>query len=134
MIVRATSLVRTSLRTSRMLRGETSRVFAGRWQHTLKDQYEYVQVEKTQGGVGLIRLHRPKALNALCDDLFKDLVHVSFGEKGNFRAQIDLHLYSITMTNVFHAKLKPGRASAGRRQGYWVPRVDWQYQSLCSWS
>jgi hypothetical protein len=62
-----------------MLRGEQSfRLTAGRWQHTLKDQYEYVQVEKTPGGVGLIRLNRPKALNALCDDLFKDLLHVSF--------------------------------------------------------
>ena len=46
-----------------------------RWAHTLKDNYEYIQVEKTDGGVGIITLHRPKALNALCDDLFGDLVH-----------------------------------------------------------
>lgn len=80
MIVRAPSLVRTSLRASATLRGEGFRFTAGRWQHTLKDQYDYVQVEKTEGGVGLIRLNRPKALNALCDDLFKDLLHVSFKE------------------------------------------------------
>ncbi|EEC43232.1 hydratase enyol-coa hydratase [Phaeodactylum tricornutum CCAP 1055/1] len=28
-------------------------------------------------GVGLIRLHRPKALNALCDALFDDLIHAA---------------------------------------------------------
>lgn len=49
----------------------TSRRFA----HTLKDEYEYIKVDKTDGGVGVITLHRPKALNALCDDLFADLVH-----------------------------------------------------------
>ena len=43
--------------------------------HTLQDSYEYIKVEKTDGGVGVITLHRPKALNALCDDLFGDLVH-----------------------------------------------------------
>ncbi len=42
---------------------------------SLKDAYEYVLVEKKSGqdtgdGVGLITLNRPKALNALCDDLF----------------------------------------------------------------
>ena len=65
-----TSLLRNSLRLARPT--TTSSV---RFQHTLKDKYEYVEVEKTEGGVGLIRLNRPKALNALCDDLFKDLVH-----------------------------------------------------------
>jgi 1,4-dihydroxy-2-naphthoyl-CoA synthase len=51
-------------------------VFAARrFQHTLKDSYEYITVEKRDGGVGLITLNRPKALNALCDDLFNDLVH-----------------------------------------------------------
>ncbi len=42
---------------------------------TLKEAYEYVLVEKRSGtregdGVGLITLNRPKAFNALCDDLF----------------------------------------------------------------
>jgi len=78
------SLVRTSLRlsSSGILRQQlasntataTRFATAYRFQHTLKDKYEYVEVEKLDG-VGLIRLNRPKALNALCDDLFKDLVH-----------------------------------------------------------
>lgn len=42
---------------------------------TLKDNYEYVKVEKRDGGVGLLTLNRPKALNALCDALFEDLIH-----------------------------------------------------------
>jgi hypothetical protein len=46
-----------------------------RFQHTLQDSYEYINVEKKDGGVGVITLNRPKALNALCDDLFADLVH-----------------------------------------------------------
>lgn len=41
----------------------------------LKSDYEYVKVEKKEGGVGLVSLHRPKALNALCDALFDDLIH-----------------------------------------------------------
>ncbi len=57
----------------------------------LKEAYEYVLVEKRSGtsegdGVGLITLNRPKAFNALCDDLFSvssfirftDLVRVHF--------------------------------------------------------
>ena len=68
--VASSSVLRKSLRLSPFLRPATAR-----WQHTLKDKYDYVEVEKTEGGVGLIRLNRPKALNALCDDLFKDLVH-----------------------------------------------------------
>jgi enoyl-CoA hydratase/carnithine racemase len=43
----------------------------------LKDSYENVQVEQIEGGVGLIRLHRPKALNALSDGLFDDLLHAA---------------------------------------------------------
>ena len=34
--------------------------------------YENILVE-THGAVGLIRLNRPKALNALCDALMKEL-------------------------------------------------------------
>lgn len=50
----------------------------------LKDSYEHVLVERRfseqnpdKCGVGLIILNRPKALNALCDDLFGDLIHAS---------------------------------------------------------
>lgn len=45
----------------------------------LRDSYDYVTVEKRgdQNSVGLITLNRPKALNALCDDLFTDLIHAS---------------------------------------------------------
>jgi len=43
---------------------------------TLKDSYENVQVEVLDQ-VGLIRLHRPKALNALSDALFADLIHAA---------------------------------------------------------
>lgn len=52
----------------------------------LKESYEHVIVEKhypanqtstATGGVGVIQLHRPKALNALCDGLFDDLLHAA---------------------------------------------------------
>ena len=36
--------------------------------------YENILVERKEGGVGLITLNRPKALNALCFALFKDLI------------------------------------------------------------
>lgn len=58
---------------------------------TLKDSYENILVERrfaeksseketgngSKAGVGLIILHRPRALNALCDALFDDLVHAA---------------------------------------------------------
>jgi hypothetical protein len=51
--------------------------------HTLKESYSHILVEKRfptdsspkGGAVGIIILHRPKALNALCDALFEDLIH-----------------------------------------------------------
>lgn len=36
-------------------------------------QYNNLSVEKKEGGVGLITLNRPKALNALCDELINEL-------------------------------------------------------------
>lgn len=35
--------------------------------------YQNIIVEKREGGVGYVQLNRPKALNALCDALFKEL-------------------------------------------------------------
>jgi 1,4-dihydroxy-2-naphthoyl-CoA synthase len=40
----------------------------------LREEYEFVKASK-EGKVGVIQLHRPKALNALCDALFDDLIH-----------------------------------------------------------
>ena len=36
--------------------------------------YDNILVDKKEGGVGLITLNRPKALNALCHALFADLI------------------------------------------------------------
>lgn len=36
-------------------------------------KFENLIYEKKEGGVGFIQLNRPKALNALCDALFKEL-------------------------------------------------------------
>jgi 1,4-dihydroxy-2-naphthoyl-CoA synthase len=71
---------RTAMRpTNRSLYPET-RLFstlAASAPTTLKDSYEYIQVEQKESGVGLIRLHRPKAMNALSDALFQDLIHAA---------------------------------------------------------
>jgi len=42
----------------------------------LKPSYEYIKAE-IRGKAGLITLHRPKALNALCDGLLQDLIHAA---------------------------------------------------------
>lgn len=42
----------------------------------LKPEYEYILAEQ-KGGVGLITLNRPKALNALCNGLLDDLIHAA---------------------------------------------------------
>ena len=36
-------------------------------------KYQNVIIEKKEGGVGFIQMNRPKALNALCDALYKDI-------------------------------------------------------------
>jgi enoyl-CoA hydratase len=41
-------------------------------------KYENILVE-TRGRVGLITLHRPQALNALCNDLMDELTHAVEG-------------------------------------------------------
>lgn len=58
----------------------TSRAFSST-SSTLAKEYEHVLVERRfsednpdKCGVGLITLNRPKALNALCDALFDDLI------------------------------------------------------------
>ena len=46
--------------------------------NALKESYEYILVDATtHPGVGIVTLHRPKALNALCDGLFADLIHAA---------------------------------------------------------
>ena len=65
-------LLRSSL--SRLAASTTPRA---RFLTTLKDSYDNVQVEIFKDSVGLIRLNRPKALNALSDGLFVDLIHAA---------------------------------------------------------
>jgi enoyl-CoA hydratase/carnithine racemase len=42
----------------------------------LKSSYEFIKAE-IHGNAGLITLNRPKALNALCDGLLKDVIHAA---------------------------------------------------------
>jgi enoyl-CoA hydratase/carnithine racemase len=42
---------------------------------TLKDSYEYIQSQVKGVVSDSIHLHRPKAVNALSDALFQDLIH-----------------------------------------------------------
>lgn len=54
--------------------GQNSGAF--RLSSTLKPEYEFIKAE-AWGSVGVITLHRPKALNALCDGLLADLIHAA---------------------------------------------------------
>lgn len=65
------------------------RAFSSSSSSKLRENYNHILVERRfpeesnnhhggavqRGGVGIITLHRPKALNALCDALFDDLIH-----------------------------------------------------------
>jgi 1,4-dihydroxy-2-naphthoyl-CoA synthase len=67
----------TALRpTTRSLYPET-RLLSTSAPTALKNSYKNIQVEQKEPGVGLIRLHRPKAMNALSDALFQDLIHAA---------------------------------------------------------
>ncbi|KAL9190082.1 hypothetical protein ACHAXT_007293 [Thalassiosira profunda] len=60
-----------------------SPIHSVRFASSLKESYDHILVETRKpensdvvgGAVGVITLHRPKALNALCDALFEDLIH-----------------------------------------------------------
>jgi len=53
-----------------------ARSFSAHPHGSLKTHYDYIKAEVV-GHAGLITLHRPKALNALCDGLLDDLIHAA---------------------------------------------------------
>jgi hypothetical protein len=68
---------------SQAVRFESSMV--GDATNLLKSSYEFIVVDATtHPGVGVITLHRPKALNALCDGLFADLIHAATSLDQNY--------------------------------------------------
>lgn len=64
------------------LRNGSSNSFSTTTNEGSSSSYEYILTE-TRGNVGLITLHRPKALNALCDGLFADLIHAAKAYQDN---------------------------------------------------
>lgn len=56
---------------------QPSRIVFRRTLSTTAQSYDNIQVEILRDSVGLIRLHRPQALNALSDALFADLIHAA---------------------------------------------------------
>jgi enoyl-CoA hydratase len=71
------SMIRLGSRTVLRLSSASSTMTL-RCQSTLKDSYANILVASTpETGVAVITLNRPKALNALSDALFEDLLHAS---------------------------------------------------------
>ena len=55
-----------------------NKAFTRQLSYILREKYDYIIAEKKHNNsVGLIQLNRPKALNALCDALFDDLIHAA---------------------------------------------------------
>lgn len=72
---RSTKIVTSAMRGSAMparmqVMGASMRLYTT---ESAAPQYTNILVEKKEGGVGLITLNRPKALNALCDELIHEL-------------------------------------------------------------
>ena len=62
--------IRQALKSSSMM-NMSLRMFSA--EASPQPTYQNIIVEKREGGVGYVQLNRPKALNALCDALFKEL-------------------------------------------------------------